>query len=1002
MAERNENNENFIYQGQGTSGSSKGEPIYLTPGTEVSITRISLTDPNLAFVQSLEMPGSVFQVKRDELQHKPSAEEFHLVAEEPTKVELYLGQRLRYRGKNLVGTIARVEAESESVWIKWDSRSEEIQYQLATLADMFTLENGLEILPDEPDVFDENPPWVIEAQSALREIQEQINITSINLADVPEEDTARKRIIQHHLSGYREQKRRANADASKLAREHGFQLLLTEPVQDGRVINFLGIQPTESTPEDRSEFIVGLRVYRKHTHVSGVIVEVAGDFAKVSFNAQAPIELPIAELRSADEVDADEEAQKLFEKHNEENQCLDIADYSPELVDLSEQPKLSEESPPSNLLRLTPQLNESYSISSQELPSTQTSGITTQPQENLISLPAGGPATTPALQEIELELMEDSQSSGGKCSELSVLSDQNLLSWNNLKDLSSEDFAQCLEDSEWLDIYAGIYNSYQQRNSERRISATDYLSCPTPTSSDGKKSRPAGVTKYEQWFKDKGIVPTGSQLSAQAMSLLLGFPVDWMNALSPYHPDIPAGSTPESLLGEPLPPGKQQSPSDESSTLIPVFKDDRESLQIALIKRDGGTQSRSKVYAETVQEYVEALLAGDKFPPIIVYYDGSEYWLADGFHRLDAYIACRQETIPVTIRQGTRRDAVLHSVGANATHGLRRTNQDKRRAVELLLNDAEWGEWSNREIAKACGVDHTFVGKLRVSLVSSTSDNLHTTRRYTDRYGNTSAMNVGGLSARSTTGDSEALPPRADRTSKKPPDPKWKDAHLTSTPNPPSINYKAGDTVELVNPPPESGWSPGSKVVIAEVFHDSQAILIDLDETQTNLFKRFSFDQISPVQFRPPDFPEPSPADELREQVHQQREDVATLMAQRDELARENSALKQERVSFLRSLGQLAIDVETDLRNRVKPGTRIQHVNAGLGTVIETPSGQAPGLWIQLDHGNRNAIEPTDVKPMADDIPDIDFPALSDMALQAIIESAARELERRASLGGEP
>jgi len=294
---------------------------------------------------------------------------------------------------------------------------------------------------------------------------------------------------------------------------------------------------------------------------------------------------------------------------------------------------------------------------------------------------------------------------------------------------------------------------------------------------------------------------------------------------------------------------------------------------------------------------------------------------------------------------------------------------------------------------------------MKKSLPDSGSDNPSTTKHYTDRYGNTSVMNIGGLSdlrfaaalryrARgSTQGERSA--------NKKPPAPKWKDAHLTTTPNPPSINFKAGDTVELINPSPASGWSPGSKVVIADVFHDSQAVLIELDETQTNLFKRFGFDEIRLAQFQPPDLLGQTAADELREQVHQGREDVAILMADRDKLAIENAALKKERGSFLQDLDRLAGDVNAELLNRVKPGTRIQHVKAGLGTVIETPSGQAPGLWIQFDHGNRFSVEPAEIKPVAEDVPNIDFSVLSDLALQAIISSAARELERRASTKGE-
>ena len=69
--------------------------------------------------------------------------------------------------------------------------------------------------------------------------------------------------------------------------------------------------------------------------------------------------------------------------------------------------------------------------------------------------------------------------------------------------------------------------------------------------------------------------------------------------------------------------------------------------------------------------------------------------------------------IIVVSRQGTQRDAVLFSVGANGSHGLRRTNADKRRAVETLLRDAEWSQWSNREVARKCSVDESLVRNMR-------------------------------------------------------------------------------------------------------------------------------------------------------------------------------------------------------------------------------------------------------------------------------------------------
>jgi hypothetical protein len=44
---------------------------------------------------------------------------------------------------------------------------------------------------------------------------------------------------------------------------------------------------------------------------------------------------------------------------------------------------------------------------------------------------------------------------------------------------------------------------------------------------------------------------------------------------------------------------------------------------------------------------------------------------------------------------------------------LPRTRADKRKAVALLLPDADWSQWSDREIARHCQVDHMMVGRMR-------------------------------------------------------------------------------------------------------------------------------------------------------------------------------------------------------------------------------------------------------------------------------------------------
>ena len=56
-------------------------------------------------------------------------------------------------------------------------------------------------------------------------------------------------------------------------------------------------------------------------------------------------------------------------------------------------------------------------------------------------------------------------------------------------------------------------------------------------------------------------------------------------------------------------------------------------IPLTQLRRDGGTQPRSGIRSDVVEEYAEALTDGAMFPPVIVFYDGTGYWLADGFHR---------------------------------------------------------------------------------------------------------------------------------------------------------------------------------------------------------------------------------------------------------------------------------------------------------------------------------------------------------------------------------
>lgn len=139
-------------------------------------------------------------------------------------------------------------------------------------------------------------------------------------------------------------------------------------------------------------------------------------------------------------------------------------------------------------------------------------------------------------------------------------------------------------------------------------------------------------------------------------------------------------------------------------------------MKLTEIKVDSSLQGRCKLNQEVVDEYSEVLREGGKLPAIKVFRVGSSHYLVDGWHRYFAHKKAGLADIQVDIIDGTKREATLYAVGANDDHGLRRTNDDKRKSVMMLLDDMEWSEWSDREIAKAAKVSSMFVGKLRKSL----------------------------------------------------------------------------------------------------------------------------------------------------------------------------------------------------------------------------------------------------------------------------------------------
>ena len=161
-------------------------------------------------------------------------------------------------------------------------------------------------------------------------------------------------------------------------------------------------------------------------------------------------------------------------------------------------------------------------------------------------------------------------------------------------------------------------------------------------------------------------------------------------------------------------------------------------------------QMREKLSASTVTEYTELIQAnGCKWPfstPCSIIRVKGELILTDGFHRVAAMRKADEDQVYVVITDGTKTDALKAALSANISHGLRRSNADKRRAVVMALGDATLQKWSDRKIAELCGVSDPFVGQIRGEVQTvSTSPVVEATKK----------TGADGVSQPSTKADAE-------------------------------------------------------------------------------------------------------------------------------------------------------------------------------------------------------------------------------------------------------
>ena len=132
------------------------------------------------------------------------------------------------------------------------------------------------------------------------------------------------------------------------------------------------------------------------------------------------------------------------------------------------------------------------------------------------------------------------------------------------------------------------------------------------------------------------------------------------------------------------------------------------------IEMDHRGQARADVNHDAVAEYADAYRAGVVLPPPEVFLVSGKLYLVDGYHRVPAAMAVGVGFLRVVIvGEGTIDDAIWYATGVNQSHGVRRSNADKRRAVWMALESPIGQEQSSRTIAEHCGVSGELVAKVR-------------------------------------------------------------------------------------------------------------------------------------------------------------------------------------------------------------------------------------------------------------------------------------------------
>ena len=137
-------------------------------------------------------------------------------------------------------------------------------------------------------------------------------------------------------------------------------------------------------------------------------------------------------------------------------------------------------------------------------------------------------------------------------------------------------------------------------------------------------------------------------------------------------------------------------------------------IKLTDITVDESLQLRVKTNTPTVAEYEERMSEGEQFPPLLVWKTDGVHILIDGFHRYPAMTNAGFVDCECKVFTGTKTEALIAAAISNRTHGIPMKRDDKRKAIQMLVESS--GELADNAIANAIGCCNHMVKAVRDEL----------------------------------------------------------------------------------------------------------------------------------------------------------------------------------------------------------------------------------------------------------------------------------------------